>query len=600
MKLRTKILIWLFVKFCVFLLISGLLSLTWLKSVCLRFERNWIVEQKEEIYKYLEVEKKRVELLTRDWAFWDDAYTFVLTKKPEFVKANFNKETFLNNNLSLLAYLDLEGNPLVSGYFDKTKEKILPIDKIWLKEHLDFYRKLYPSINLNSTKSGLTFYNNIPHLISFYPVSDSYGKKDPVGILLMARSIDEEFVVFLREIFNLHDITFSYSKEPLDFGFFKIELIDDKYTVSLLLKDFFDKNMVLKYTILRKFYFEKYLFWFIIFQALFLFLIYAMFYFYIKNVFKSIENVKEDIKRIKENKKEKISELKYDEFSEIIYEFNSLYSALKEKIREVDHSKKVYQIIAEKVNLPIALFDLNKNLVYANRHWYNFFSENDIENIKNLIEKCKETEIVREDYVAGDFYIKIEITPIKEYSFYYLIIGYHIDILADEFKKIFERVTRDFLTQLYNRYYLEDAFKRVQGEVLRGSSYSILWIDVDDLKVINDTYGHVAGDEFLKYVADTIKKNCRIEDIPVRWGGDEFLVILKTDLEGAIKVAQRILKEISEGSIIFKEREIKGTVSMGIAKVTEKPLEEILEKLDKMLYEAKFEGKGRIRILEEV
>lgn len=600
MKLRTKILVWLFVKFCIFLFISVFVSLTWLKSACLNLEKDRIAEQREEILKYLEVEKRRLELLTRDWAFWNDAYIFVLTKKREFVKANFNKERFSNNNLSLLAYLDLEENLLIGGYFDKNKEKILPIDKTWLKEHLDFYRKLYPSINLNSIRSGLTFYDNLPHFISFYPVSDSYGKKDPVGILVMARPIDEEFKTFLKEIFNLHEITFSYSKEWLNSSFSKIELIDNKYTVRLLLKDFFDKNLTLKYTIFKRFYFEKYLFWFLIFQAFFLFLIYMMFYFYVKNVFKNIELIKEDIKKVKEEKKEKIKELKYDEFSEIIREFNSLYIALKDKIREVDHSKKIYQIIAEKMNLPVALFDFHKNLVYANSYWYKLFSEYDIENIKNLIEESKENEIVRKDYITNDFYFKIEIISIKEYSFYYLIIGYPIDILVDEFKKIFERATRDLLTQLYNRYYLEDIFKRVQGEVLRGSNYSILWIDVDDLKVINDTYGHVAGDEFLKYVAKIIKGNCRVEDIPVRWGGDEFLVILKTDLEGAKKAAQRILKEISEGGIRFKDVEIKRTVSIGIARVTERSLEETLEKLDKMLYEAKFEGKGRIKVLEEV
>lgn len=600
MKLKISVLIWLFVKFCFFLFISVFLSLTWLKSACLNLEKNRIVEQKEEILKYLEVEKKRLELLTRDWAFWNEAYTFVLTKKQEFVKANFNKETFSNNNLTILAYLDLEGNILLGGYFEKTREKILPLNKSWLKEHLDFYKKLYPSVKLDSTKSGLTFYNNIPHFISFYPVSDSYGKKDPVGVLVIARPMDEEFEILLKEIFNLHEITFSYSEEWLNSSFSKIELIDNKYTVRLLLKDFFDKNLTLKYTIFRKFYFEKYLFWFITFQALFLFLIYLMFYFYVKSVFNNIELIKEDVRKIKEEKKEEISNLKYDEFSEIIQEFNSLYSALKEKIREVDHSKKIYQTIAEKMNLPIALFDLHKNLVYANSYWYKLFSENDIENIKNLIEESKDNEIVRKDYITNDFYFKIEIIPIKEYSFYYLIIGYNIGILTNELKKIFERVVRDFLTQLYNRYYLEDVFKRVQGEVLRGSNYSILWIDVDDLKVINDTYGHVAGDEFLKYVADTIRKNCRIEDIPVRWGGDEFLVILKTDLEGAKKTAQRIFRKISERGISFKDMEIRGTVSIGIARVTERSLEETLEKLDKVLYEAKFEGKGRIRVLEEV
>lgn len=600
MRFKTKVLLWLFFKFISFVFISVFLSLFWLKTINLNFEKKLVEEQKEEIFKYFETEKKRLEFLARDWAFWDDAYFFVLHKKKEFIKANFNKETFLNNRLSILAYLDLRGSLILGGYFEKFSQKIVSLNKSWLKEHFNYYKKSFPLVNLGSVKSGFTFYENKPHFICFYPVSDSEGKKDPVGILIMARPIDEEFITFLKEIFNVREITFTYLNNLPGFVSSKIDLIGDRFTVKLLLKDFFDKNIILEYTIFRKFYFEKYLFYFIGIQILFLFLIYFLFYFYIKKVFKNLKNIKADIEKIKKDEKEKINGLKYDEFLEIVEEFNSLYNALKEKIKEVEYSKKIYQLIAEKVDLPIALFDSDKNLVYANVFWYDCFSEEDIKNIKKLIEKCEKNEKFYDQYITTkDKYFKLEIVPVKEYSFYYLLIGHRVDVLIEDFTSIFERAVRDPLTRLYNRYYLKDTFKRIQGEVLRGEIYTILWIDVDDLKYINDTYGHLAGDEFLKFVAEVIKRNCRTEDLSVRWGGDEFLVILKTDIEGAKKVAQRILKEISEKGIIYKDIEIKGTVSMGIARVSKISLEELLEKLDKMLYEAKFKGKGNIRVLEE-
>jgi diguanylate cyclase (GGDEF)-like protein len=106
------------------------------------------------------------------------------------------------------------------------------------------------------------------------------------------------------------------------------------------------------------------------------------------------------------------------------------------------------------------------------------------------------------------------------------------------------------------------------------------------------------GDEYLRGVAEVIKKNVRAEDIPVRWGGDEFLLILRADIEGAQKVAERILQEIKKIRIKANGKEVVGSVSIGIIKIEpDRELEELLLKVDQALYKAKFEGREVIKVL---
>jgi diguanylate cyclase (GGDEF)-like protein len=134
--------------------------------------------------------------------------------------------------------------------------------------------------------------------------------------------------------------------------------------------------------------------------------------------------------------------------------------------------------------------------------------------------------------------------------------------------------------------------------VKRGQNYCLLFLDVDYLKEINDQFGHLIGDEYLRGVAEVIKKNVRAEDIPVRWGGDEFLLILRADIEGAQKVAERILQEIKKIRIKANGKEVVGSVSIGIIKIEpDRELEELLLKVDQALYKAKFEGREVIKVL---
>jgi diguanylate cyclase (GGDEF)-like protein len=173
--------------------------------------------------------------------------------------------------------------------------------------------------------------------------------------------------------------------------------------------------------------------------------------------------------------------------------------------------------------------------------------------------------------------------------------------LLKENARLFMEVQRlavtDPLTGLYNRHKFEDA---IGAEVERASRYdrplSLIMIDMDGLKKVNDTYGHPAGDQLLKDVADLIREQLRKVDLPVRFGGDEFLILLpEADLQVASRVAERLSARIR--SLAVHGSQV--TASMGVAQ-WEPALgspQGLLHAVDQALYQSKRSGKSRLSVV---
>jgi diguanylate cyclase (GGDEF)-like protein len=156
----------------------------------------------------------------------------------------------------------------------------------------------------------------------------------------------------------------------------------------------------------------------------------------------------------------------------------------------------------------------------------------------------------------------------------------------------------DPLTGLGNRAALDSALHReLQLAERHQQSLSLLMIDIDHFKQINDLHGHSVGDEVLKAVAASIQGACRDSDISFRFGGEEFVVLLrKTDADGARIIAERIRQQISLLTLGDTEQPIKPTASIGIG--THEPgiqehIRDMFERADKALYRAKTQGRNR-------
>ena len=165
-----------------------------------------------------------------------------------------------------------------------------------------------------------------------------------------------------------------------------------------------------------------------------------------------------------------------------------------------------------------------------------------------------------------------------------------------------EMSIKDPLTSCYNRRYFDKHLKNiVEDSIAKGRSLSLLMLDVDYFKMVNDNLGHAAGDELLKQMQKRISENIRLTDLLARFGGEEFIVLMPdTNLSDAYIVAERI-RTVVEKPFILLGNVVNKTVSIGIAQVHDSDLEDInlfVKRADKCLYEAKNSGRNKVVLVE--
>jgi diguanylate cyclase (GGDEF)-like protein len=168
-------------------------------------------------------------------------------------------------------------------------------------------------------------------------------------------------------------------------------------------------------------------------------------------------------------------------------------------------------------------------------------------------------------------------------------------------RRLDELATRDVLTGLFNRRHFMNL---VEAEWDRARRYrttaALLLIDVDHFKLVNDTHGHLCGDELLRRIAAAAGESLRQADVLARWGGEEFVVYLPhTDPLGAIDVAERIRERVKGLVLDWKGSPVATSVSIGVAplRLELASLDWLLHEADTALYAAKADGRNCVRSL---
>ncbi len=172
------------------------------------------------------------------------------------------------------------------------------------------------------------------------------------------------------------------------------------------------------------------------------------------------------------------------------------------------------------------------------------------------------------------------------------------------YARVQRQATTDGLTGLMNhRTGQEKLAEQVRLAERYQRNIAVIMIDVDHFKAINDTYGHPAGDTVLKAVAKSIERDCRDVDFPVRYGGEEFLLVLpEINLEGAVTVAERIRKNLEQEVIDHENISISVTASMGVAIFPDdaRSKQQLLDLADKALYASKRHGRNQVQTASDL
>ena len=190
---------------------------------------------------------------------------------------------------------------------------------------------------------------------------------------------------------------------------------------------------------------------------------------------------------------------------------------------------------------------------------------------------------------------------------YFYIVRFARDVLMSledrhySLRRAVREAQYDSLTKIGSRRYgekmLTDAFSEFK---IKGVSPAIMMFDIDNLKDINDSYGHFAGDQVLKQKVDMVKKNIRKGDTLFRWGGDEFIGILKDLEKNSVRpFSRKILEAVSEAKVDLGAEQIGATISMGISYFREEDTSfvDALNRADEAMYKSKSQGKNDIEML---
>jgi diguanylate cyclase (GGDEF)-like protein len=199
-------------------------------------------------------------------------------------------------------------------------------------------------------------------------------------------------------------------------------------------------------------------------------------------------------------------------------------------------------------------------------------------------------EVVREQRLGDGDQIRIGRSILK------FMTGENVEVHYHE--EIYRLMTVDGLTQAFNRRYFNEALEREYNRSKRyDRALSLIVFDIDHFKRVNDTYGHLAGDNLLRQIGTAVKPRLRREDIFARTGGEEFGVLLpEIALDGARSTAEKVRRLVESTPLRHELQVIPCTVSLGVAQLTsaDATAEELYRRADEHLYAAKQAGRNRV------
>ena len=292
------------------------------------------------------------------------------------------------------------------------------------------------------------------------------------------------------------------------------------------------------------------------------------------------------LSRIEEDKKALFNPEIYRRIQDIILERERELEIERSKVRE--KLKLVIKSIVDSLN---SLSDSETSIVSTlNAHVTDIENIAQLDNIDEITEKLSQ---LSRDLKSTIVKVKREINKTRkelEKS------AQTINHLKEELEKLKEKTIIDELTQILNRRGIMEFLTREYARSKRFKSpLSVLMIDIDDFKKVNDTYGHTVGDKVLKTIAQILKTKLRATDVVGRYGGEEFLVVLpETDLQAALTVAEKLRTEVAKKAFKYKDQVFKVTISLGAAQLKEgESIEELINRADQALYTSKRSGKNR-------
>ena len=321
----------------------------------------------------------------------------------------------------------------------------------------------------------------------------------------------------------------------------------------------------------------------------------------------------------------------HDEISRLHQGFNHMIDAVQQKTRELHQERDRLHVTLESLGDGVITTDAKGLITYMNNvailltGWSNYKAighplydvyqlhyESNLMPFSGFLENCLEKGIVHFEYdniVLMDpsnkaIPVQTSISPIYSGDLITgsVVVFRNITEYRELSRKLNYQAKHDKLTGLINRHEFETRLQELVASNIESRSHILMYLDLDQFKVVNDVSGHIAGDAMLKKVAHLLSNNVRTSDIVARFGGDEFGIILADcDTVTASNIANNIIEAISQFTFVWEDNNFKIGVSIGLVSIshTRNNLTELLRDADIACYAAKDMGRNRIHIHED-
>ena len=553
-------------------------------------------------------EKENINRTLLDWAYWDDTYKFIEDSNKEYIESNLQDSTLEKLDLKIMTFLNAQG--------DIVYNKSLQLEKGLLEDLSDLILKQ----DKNDENTGLFLIKDKIFIIAAIHITDSNEEAQSNGSLIFVREIDDGLLSYMQNVTNVmlkfsayngslkesHDIkTIQRNQEFIEADRVIEDMNGDTSIVISIVKELSDFNTI-------NFYFNTFIKHFLILiGAIMIFVTLIIDKHVIKRIYmldsfmNTVAATKDTTLSLEMSGRDEFYKLA-NSINKMLMELNAAYADMKEKDNR-------FRFIMEATNDGYMDFYVKAKEVYINPEWKSLvgYCEEDgnklFENfISKLHPECMERlKNIYNDVVNGDTeYFAVEYRVIRRYGDIMWVQQRGKIAEKDENGKPIRVVSTlsnitdrknheeeilflnysDKLTGLKNRVYMEKQFGSLDSD--EKSRYFIIIGDINGLKMANDSIGHLEGDKLLCEVSNVIKGLCEADDVISRWGGDEFVILIRDKDNGYVSdLVNKIREAIGQISAFH----FKISIALGYAEKDENSLgsESVMSLAEKRMYRNK-------------
>jgi diguanylate cyclase (GGDEF)-like protein/PAS domain S-box-containing protein len=577
-----------------------------------------------------------------DWATWDDTYNYVTTRDERYYTSNLMGDSPMSSNgLSLMAFLNSRGEIVFIKWYDRLTgtSGLAPAG---LEEHLAPGKPLSTHTSSSSKIAGLVLLPEGPLSVVSMPVLSSNGSGPVAGALVMGKMLDTHELAALSKttLMSLAAYRVDDPSLPPDFAQalpglaapreVAIQPIDDSrlggYT---MLADIYGKPAVLLRAEIPRSALARgqstvqlFILGIALVALVFGLVILALLE---RLVLARLLHLSAGVGRIAETRKAdaRVEEVGNDELGVLAHDINRMLDALAESSERGRQSEERFQAVFKTAIDPFMVLDDTGTIVEANPAACKLLglSEEDVlgHTFGHFLPQPSRAAL-QEQWAGsiaqgggwGEAHIMLADGQHRDIDFYTkpnVLPGYHFVAVRDVTdRKLLEgrleyQAFHDPLTGLPNRtLFLQRLSSAVEGARHGHGMVALLFLDLDDFKVINDSLGHKAGDRLIMSMSERLLACLRPDDMVARLGGDEFTVLMENvnDVRDAERVAGRLIEAVKKPFDVDGQRVFVGT-SIGIAMSitgSDRP-DDLLRNADVAMYEAKQRGKSRYAIFDQ-